>query len=364
MDIETSTAIVSAELYDEVETATTTVPVLVATPNALSNPNGMNRNEPKYYIARMQVIPFYPFNLNHRITPKHHLHEVPRLSLLPPFLSQSSSDGGSNGRKQQQQMNDEWKSIWQQIFDFMRQDTELQKIMNEDKMIYGTLVLSMLITLAIGLVFLDNLIYVIGVATVLIFCVLFAIPTYINYGDSSHRFGRITELPSTSYIMKLLPIVILLTITIFSLMEIDDTSDRISYGIFAMIPIFSIIYLLHVACYIPILISCRNRFYFNLERHQKALKRVYYHIKHIGDENVSYFTLRPKISFEDSKIVVDVYYKNTFNDDTNYGIEPSTSVSTLSLSNTLGMMQRRGGGDTGAGSCLKNDRVDDDSGNR
>jgi hypothetical protein len=136
-----------------------------------------------------------------------------------------------------------------------------------------------------------------------------------------------------------------MSIILVSLMGIDI--EWFLYYVFAVIALFGIMYVLCVSCCISILLSCRNHFYYKLDQRNKALKKIYFELKSINYNGLHCFALHPRVSFENSTIIVDMNYKITASDnyiDGSDGMESLTPSATLPLQMS-GVTNRRCGSD-------------------
>lgn len=339
------------------------------------------------FIVRMYVHPFH-FYPKPKITPAHHTKQLPQPpqppsshTILSSFASLShvawrNYAPGEVGQEQRSK-EEEWIALWQHFTDFLEQDKKyLWETIRESRSVLdmvGLICVVIVFSVALGIFYvrsdktiasLRSLFY--GLLVLLSFGMLiFAICTSVMYSgniESCNDNNNIVSNPHyqdtvttnqfllmiadtstlSSGCLPLVVIIVLWSVVTYVIYQIEMHELSGCYYVFLFVLpfLFSSSYVVyHIGGFLSLFSSCRNRYVHYMNRHDDALKKVYFEMKHHNDA-LTYFLLHPKIQYDFSYIVVDVYYKNAIGSNHD---RDSNGLLIWSPSSNFGVTQRRFG---------------------
>jgi hypothetical protein len=242
-----------------------------------NNIDGCNTSTTTNFVIRMFVNPFA--RKSRRVTPTYYLNVLP----------QSAKLINSDNNDQQRQ---EWTDIWQRIKSIDTSIPESFIITSDEKVIASIIVMVTLFPLFA--VFSDTDIFT------LYFITLILVNVYCCVKQSERN----------QFIFRYLRTILVIAffIMIVAHLAIIDPMEHFTWTmIFWILLLMGTITTLKINC-IQSCIVWVDIYRRYLARQDKVLRKVYYEIKNISEE-LTYYTLQPKIGFHFSNIAVDVFKK-------------------------------------------------------
>ena len=297
-----------------------------------------------HFMFRLYVKPFTR-DPSTTITPirllNHYNQHLPqflqRPTLASPLLSQNTEFNHNNiystvDESVRNRMSDEWNDIWHRLRTFIRQDTLIQAVKQENFVSF-CLLLTFLVHLYIGLFSSTQLMVDISnsgallihvIVTILMCGVVFHVYTKLGEANLS-----ITNERKKLELLSVFASIVLLWILfqIFYYFGTGDTdSDDVDWHVYHVMTVtisslsYIVIIILGIMYRSHIVVVSMEK-----GRHNEALQKIYDEIKSIN-QGIRYFTFHPTIQNDKSNVMMEVYCKNKNGISTSQPQLPSSSA--------------------------------------
>ena len=297
-----------------------------------------------HFMFRLYVKPFTR-DPSTTITPirllNHYNQHLPqflqRPTLASPLLSQNTEFNHNNiystvDESVRNRMSDEWNDIWHRLRTFIRQDTLIQAVKQENFVSF-CLLLTFLVHLYIGLFSSTQLMVDISNSGALLIHVFV---TILMCGVVFHVYTKLGEanlsLTNERKKLELLSVfasIVLLWILfqIFYYFGTGDTdSDDVDWHVYHVMTVtisslsYIVIIILGIMYRSHIVVVSMEK-----GRHNEALQKIHDEIKSIN-QGIRYFTFHPTIQNDKSNVMMEVYCKNKNGISTSQPQFPSSSA--------------------------------------